>query len=254
MSNEPELRVCALLPARLQSSRLPGKLLKKLNDGKTVLYHTWVETCKSKSVEEVFVCGDDPELEAEVKSFGGQYIATSDKPVNGTERIAEALAQVPEKYNVIVNVQADEPYTNHAHLDTVVELYRTIAADESVACTSVWAPIEDEAEAVDRATVKMVTDKNNFCLYQSRALIPHSKDGAYDPSFPYKKFVGLTAFRRSFLPVFVSEVTQPCQGHEDVEYNKILELGYKIKLGPIDFCERGVNTPEDLEYLLNKYK
>jgi len=249
-------RVVALLPARYASSRLHGKLLKKLNSGKSVLQHTWEQTKKAKLVDQVYVCGDDPLIEKEVQAFGGQYIATSKNPINGTERITEALQHVPAHYQIIVNVQADEPITNPLNVDAAIfEYFKVEKTSEfsKLAAVSLHAPCESQQEAEDFATVKVVLDENSNCMYQSRSLIPATKKGTFNTQHDYRKFVGITAFKRTFLPLYTKHLSTPCQSCEDVEYNKILEMGYTIRLTPVGFVERGVNTPEDFQYLQNKY-
>jgi len=168
----------------------------------------------------------------------------------GTDRVREAALALGFTCDVIVNVQGDEPYVNSTHIDTVVQELNRVETTSSHVMATIATPIHDEASAMDRNVVKCVTDIKGDALYFSRALIPHSKSGTFVPGGPYLRHIGLYAYRRPFLmdqlpllpPSFLQDM-------EDLEQLRILQAGYKIKVGVVESAFPGVDTPEDLERL-----
>jgi len=244
--------VCALIPARYNSSRLQGKPLLMIGK-KSIIERTYTQTKKAKSIDRIWVVSDDDRIIDHVKSFGGEALKMDLECSNGTIRIARVLDQIPKEYKIIVNVQGDEPFIDPNHLDFIVEKSFNDQKDERVVCSTIHSTITNKNDYNNRGIGKMVLDVNNNVLYASRALIPHTKTGDSVPDHAYYAHIGIFVFRRSYLPLFLEHPDTPAQIAEDIEWLKILEMGYKIKSYQVPYYEIGVNTQEDFNYLSKKY-
>lgn len=245
-------KVCVLIPARYNSSRLEGKPLLKIGD-KTIIERTYTQTKKAKLVDRIWVVSDDDRIINHVKSFGGEVLKMDLECPNGTVRIARVLDKIPKKYNIIVNVQGDEPFIDPDHLDFIINKSLEDQEDEQVVCSTIHSEIINKNDYNNRGIGKMVLDVNNNVLYASRALIPHTKTGNSLQNHKYYAHIGIFVFRRSYLPKFLEHPDTPAQISEDIEWLKILEMGYKIKSYEVPNYEIGVNTLDDFNYLSNKY-
>lgn len=245
-------RICALIPARYNSSRLPGKPLLII-DGLSIIKRTYLQTRKSKLIKKIFVLTDDEKIQAEIIEIGGEVLMMKEDCLNGTERICKCLKFINNNYDVIVNVQGDEPFIDPNHIDYAIEKYLENERDENMVCTTIHYHILDEKELYNRSIGKMIVDKFNNILYCSRSLIPHTKSGSHDKSTKYYGHIGLFIFRRNYLMIYMEENTN-AQLAEDIEWLKILEQGYKIKSFEVKNYEIGINTMEDYKYLIEKYQ
>jgi len=243
--------IIAVIPARYQSSRLPGKPLLEIN-GKSIIQRTLERTKMSKYIDRVIVATDDDRIKNHVESCCGEVIMTSSDCLNGTERICEALEQIGDEYDVVVNVQGDEPFIDPEHIDYCIEKYLENKTDQQMVCTTVHYPISDMNDLYNRTIGKMVMDRNDNVLYCSRAMIPHTKTGNPSSDCSYYAHIGIFVFRRSYLPEYTTGNT-PAQLSEDIEWLKIIEQGYRLKSYRVDSSEIGVNTPDDFNYLSKKY-
>lgn len=245
--------ICAIIPARYHSSRLPGKPLLKIS-GKTIIRRTYEQTRKSRYIDKVYVATDDDRIVDEVNGFSCNSVIKTDKDcLNGTERICYVLDQIDPKYDIIVNVQGDEPYIDPAHIDFSIEKYLENEDDTMMVCTTIHCKITDSNDLSNRTCGKMVMDCTNNVMYCSRVMIPHTKSG--HPAYcSYYRHIGIFVFRRSYLPQYLKDENTPAQLAEDIEWLKIIEMGYKIKSFEVPSdCEVGVNTVDDYNHLLNKY-
>lgn len=246
-------RICAIIPARYQSSRLPGKPLLTIGD-KTIIQMTYEQTCKCKYIDKVYVVTDDDRIVNEVNTFSTSSALKSEKEcLNGTERICNVLEQIDSKYDIIVNVQGDEPYINPENIDLAIEKYIENEQDPTMVCTTIHSKISNDEDLYNRSIGKMVMDKNDNVMYCSRTMIPHTKTGLKDSSHTYNLHIGIFVYRRSFLPLFLDHKSTPAQLAEDIEWLKIIEMGYRIKSYAVSNYEIGVNTAEDYKKLLAKY-
>lgn len=243
-------RICAIIPARYQSSRLPGKPLLKINN-KTIIQRTYEQTIKSKYINDVYVATDDDRIINHVNNFGKTIKITTDC-LNGTERICHAIKQLNNQYDIIVNIQGDEPFVNPKHIDLVIKKYLENKNDKSLVCTTLHYKIPKKD--IKNPTIgKMVMDKNNNVMYCSRNYIPCMKNGEPKDDYPYMGHIGVFVFRESFLSLFLNHHNTTNQLVEDIEWLKIIEMGYKIKSYEVNEAEIGVNTKNDYDYLVNKY-
>ena len=245
-------RICALIPARYQSSRLPGKPLLKIGDN-TIIQRTYQQTIKSKLINDVFVVTDDDRIMEHIQEIGGKAIKITDECLNGTERICKALQVLDESYDIIVNVQGDEPFIDPENIDLCIAKYLENENDKMMVCTTIHTILEDVNEISNRTIGKMVIDKYDNVMYCSRAVIPHTKNGQLDKNNKYNGHIGIFVFRRSYLPKFLSDENTPAQLSEDIEWLKIMEHGYRLKSYAVKTSEIGINTIEDFNYLSKKY-
>ena len=244
--------IVAIIPARYDSSRLPGKPLMKIGD-RSIIQRTYEQTCKSHYIQRVIVATDDDRIANHVREFGGEVVMTGSNCLNGTERICQALAIIDpdEQIQTVVNVQGDEPFINPSNINYCIEKYLEHEDQPDMVCTTIHYPVTDPNDLGNHTIGKMVMDRHQQVLYCSRAMIPHTKSGA-PGSVVYNAHIGIFVFRRSYLQEYLSENT-PAQLSEDIEWLKILEQGYRIRSYPVESSEIGVNTPEDFNYLSKKY-
>eukprot|EP00741_Cyanophora_paradoxa_P006957 tig00001065_g6730.t1 len=243
------MRALVVIPARYGAQRFPAKPLAQFR-GKPMVVQTYLSCMRSKLADRVVVATDDQRIADAVAQHGGVALMTSPSCENGTERVREAVEQLgagAADVDIVVNVQGDEPCVDPEHIDAVVRTLRE-ERDESVAVATIATPLRDERAAHDRNVVKCVRTAQGRALYFSRALVPHSKSGAFEPErFPYLRHVGLYAFRRHFLLRLLPALPRsPLQECEDLEQLRVLEAGYGIRVELVPRALPGVDTPEGL--------
>jgi 3-deoxy-manno-octulosonate cytidylyltransferase (CMP-KDO synthetase) len=243
-------RVLGIIPARFGSTRFPGKPLADLA-GKPMIWHTYTNACKSRALDLCIVATDDQRIKKVVESFGGICVMTSSECANGTERcleVYESCARKGEEYDVIVNIQGDEPFIEPEHIDLVAKIVCE-SEDADVCMGTLCRPAIDRKDVEGVNNVKVVVDKNMNALYFSRAIIPHNKLGQYDPETNYLRKLGIYSYRADFLPKYCHMPESHLQIAEDLEQNKVIEAGYKIKLAMVKDAVHGVDTVGQLEAL-----
>jgi len=238
-------RVVAVIPARYGSTRFPGKPLAQLA-GKPIIQHVVTRTARAKLVDRVVVATDDDRIYRFVVDFVGEAVMTSPDHSTGTDRIGEAIAGID--YDIVVNVQGDEPAVDPGAIDEAVA---PLVNDDSIVMSTLAAPIQNREELLSPHVVKVVVDVHGYALYFSRSPIPGDRTGVYDTDTrtPYKKHIGLYVFRRDFLGIFVSLDRTPLECAEELEQLRALENGYRIRVVDTEAFSVGVDTPEDLERL-----
>eukprot|EP01084_Bolivina_argentea_P134083 236584_1 len=266
LKKNEKLKICVLIPARYGSSRLPGKPLLKINN-KTIIQLTWENCTKIKSINEndIYVVTDDMKIKAEIESHNGNVIMVQEDCLNGTERICKALSKLGKKYDIVVNVQGDEPFINPKSVEIGIQKYLYVRNEQNnnnniynnFVCSTLHCEItnEDTLKMNDRSIVKVILDKYDRVIYYSRALIPHTKSGKYDKNTKYYAFIGVYVYDREYLYEYMQTNPTMAQLAEDVEQLKMIEDGYCIVSSLIDHkkVEIGVNTMKDYQYLLQKY-
>ncbi|MCI6117838.1 MAG: 3-deoxy-manno-octulosonate cytidylyltransferase [Prevotella sp.] len=234
----------AIIPARYASTRFPGKPLANLG-GKPVIQHVYEKV--SSVVEDTWVATDDQRIFNTVKSFGGKAVMTRNDHKSGTDRIEEAVEIIGGEWDVVINVQGDEPFIQISQIETVCNCFN----DPSTEIATLGKPFGNDIEAISNPnSPKIVSDKRGYALYFSRSIIPFIRGKEmqeWATSYPFLKHIGLYAYRRNVL----REVTQLPQGAlekaESLEQLRWLENGYRIKVGLTDIETIGIDTPEDLE-------
>ena len=238
------MKFIAIIPARYASTRFPGKPLATLA-GKPVIQHVYEKV--SSVVADTWVATDDDRIFNTVKAFGGKAIMTRTDHKSGTDRIEEAVEKIGGEWDVVINVQGDEPFIHTSQIETVCRCFD----DPSTEIATLGKPFGDNIEAISNPnSPKIVIDKRGYALYFSRSVIPYvrgKEEQEWALSYPFLKHIGLYAYRRNVL----KEVTRLPQGTletaESLEQLRWLENGYRIKVGQTDIETIGIDTPEDLE-------
>ncbi|MBC7808013.1 MAG: 3-deoxy-manno-octulosonate cytidylyltransferase [Akkermansiaceae bacterium] len=236
------MSVAVIIPARLAATRLPDKPLAEIA-GKPMIQHVYERAAQAITVEQVLVATPDNAIREAVIRFGGGAVMTSPEHRSGTDRVAEAaeyLDSLPGDFDIIVNVQGDEPLVDPLTIDAAVNALR----DSDAVMASVCCPLPPGRED-DPNVVKVVTDRNGYALYFSRSPLPFRRDG----SAPYapRQHVGLYVYRREFLARFPAMAPTPLEQAESLEQLRVLENGYRIRMVEIAHAPESVDTPEDLE-------
>jgi len=232
------MRIIAVIPARYQSSRFPGKPLALIL-GKPMIQYVYERSCAACRVDEVWVATDDWKISEAVASFGGKVMLTSPDHESGTERVAEVARQIPA--DVVINVQGDEPLIRPEAIDLLAEAK---AEDKNTHMATLKRKISRKQDIGNPNCVKVVTGKEGFALYFSRSPIPFDRDGRA-PLSVYQH-IGIYAYRKDFLLQIPSLPPSPLEQAERLEQLRILENGYRIKVIETDYESYGVDTPEDV--------
>jgi 3-deoxy-manno-octulosonate cytidylyltransferase (CMP-KDO synthetase) len=236
------LKSIAIIPARFESTRFPGKPLVTIAH-KTMIQHVYERSLQAKNVAEVIVATDDARILQAVQAFGGQACMTSPLHRSGTDRVAEVAAS--SDADVIVNVQGDEPLIDPEALNAVVEPFQS---DPSLMISTLSVEGTD-GELDNPNVVKVVVDHDGFALYFSRSPIPFFRDPSPTDgdNRRFLKHVGLYAYRRTFLARLATLRESYLEKAEALEQLRFLENGYRIKVVNSTYQSLAVDTPEDLE-------
>ena len=232
------MSVLAILPARYGSTRFPGKPLTAIA-GKPMIQHVWERTRTAKHVDAVTVATDDDRIREACEAFGADVEMTADDHPTGTDRLAE-VAQRRSEYEVIVNVQGDEPLIEGFVVDAAIE---ALLGDTDAAMSTVVHRAEPEAFD-DPNRVKVVLDASGVALYFSRAPIPFRRK---QTGIAPLQHVGLYCYRRDFLLEFVRLERSPAERAEELEQLRALENGYRIRAAEIEgWTSVPVDVPADV--------
>lgn len=235
-----------IIPARFASTRLPGKPLADIG-GKPMI--RWVYENTAKELNDVVVATDHSDIEQAVLGFGGRVMKTSPDHPSGTDRCAEVtqtLASSGESYDVIINIQGDEPFIKKSHL----RLLKDAFSDPATQIATLANPIGDSAELMNPNTVKVVVGKQGNALYFSRSPIPYSRHVADDnwlSSHTYLKHLGMYAYRSEVLQQITMLEPSILEKTESLEQLRWLENGFRIKVLVTREPSQGIDTPGDLE-------
>ena len=232
------MKSIALIPARYGATRFRGKLMAELK-GKTVIRHTYEATVATGLFDEVIVATDSDVIFHEITSHGGKAVMTKSDHESGTDRIAEAAAEL--NADVIVNVQGDTPFVKKEPLQKLLQQFQ----DETVQVGSLMQVLEDEVLIADPNYVKVCVDKTMNALFFSRSIIPYPRNKTV--SITYYEHIGVYAFRKQALIDFTNWPVSPLEDAEKVECLRYLENGVPIRMVVTDFMGVEIDTPEDLE-------
>lgn len=236
------MRIVGLIPARYGSTRFPGKPLADLW-GKPLIQHVFERASASPILERVVVATDDERILECVRGFGGEALMTSPEHTCGTERIAEAAGLLSlSDEDLVVNIQGDQPLLAP---EVIEELVRPLLLSSEVSMATVAIPFENPEELADPNRVKVVLDREGRALYFSRAPIPYFRPPGQAPL--YLRHIGLYAYRKEFLDLFVKLPPGDLERTEKLEQLRALENGYPIAVTITRYDCPEVDTPEDLE-------
>ena len=234
-----ESSVLAVIPARFESTRLPGKILADIA-GRPMIEHVYRRASAARLVHAVIVATDDERIASAVRRFGGAAIMTRADHTSGTDRIAEVVAGHPCR--AVVNLQGDEPLIEPETIDAAVA---PLLADSTIEMSTLSRPFADADEFRNPNVVKVVTDDRGNALYFSRSPIPFSR-GAALPA-PARAHVGLYVYRRETLLKLAAMPVAPLEIVESLEQLRALAHGVRIRVVETAHAAAGVDTPEDLE-------
>jgi len=230
-----------MIPARYAASRFPGKLMKDLA-GKPVIVRTYEAAVRTGLFDAVLVVTDSDQIATAIRKAGGEVMMSREEHETGSDRIAEAVADLD--VDIVVNVQGDEPFTEGESLAKLLKVFREDPEGE-IDLASLMTEITDAEEIANPNTVKVITDNQGFALYFSRAPIPYQR--AETPKAKYFKHKGVYAFRKRALLDFRRLPMQSLEAVEKIEAIRFLEYGKKIKMVQTRVTGIEIDTPEDLE-------
>lgn len=235
------MKCIAMIPARYAATRFPAKLMQDLN-GKTVITRTYQATVATQLFEEVYVVTDSDIIREEIEANGGKCIMSKKAHESGSDRIAEAVADID--CDIVVNVQGDEPFTEKDSLEKVLEVFKD-DNDHKIDLASLMVEILDPEEIPDPNIVKVLVDKDNFAIYFSRSPVPYAREKLDETK--YYKHRGIYAFRRQAILDFTVLPMRILEATEKIECIRYLEYGRSIKM--IETTVQGVeiDTPEQLQ-------
>lgn len=237
------MKFIGIIPARYASTRFPGKPLALLG-GKPVIQHVYEKV--ATMLEAAYVATDDERIYDVVKAFGGQVLMTRTDHKSGTDRIEEAIEKIGGEWDVVVNVQGDEPFVAKSQLDTICHCFD----DPTTQIATLGKPFESMEAVQNPNSPKIVVDNMGFAMYFSRSVIPYvrgKEKSSWLTHYPFLKHLGIYAYRKDVL----RQVTQLPQSSleiaESLEQLRWLQNGFKIKVGTTDVETVGIDTPQDLE-------
>ena len=235
------MKIIAVIPARYASTRFPAKLMQDLG-GQTVILRTYEAVISTSLFDDVFVVTDSDLIYDEIVSNGGKAIMSVKEHESGSDRIAEAVANLD--VDIVVNVQGDEPFIDAEPLKKVIEVFKN-DLDNKVDLASLMRQITNEEDINNPNNVKVVTDQNNFALYFSRSVIPFPREK--NVGVRYMQHIGIYAFRKQALLDFYSLPMMALEASEKLEQLRYLEFGKRIKMVETSHVGIGIDTFEDLE-------
>jgi 3-deoxy-manno-octulosonate cytidylyltransferase (CMP-KDO synthetase) len=252
------MQVLGVIPARLESSRLPKKLL--LNEtGKSIIQHTWEAASQAQVLQgdssiQLVVATDSLAIAAEVQRFNGQVEMTGDHP-SGTDRIAEIVRRSYSDVDIIVNIQGDEPDIDPAAIDLVASL---LIDQPECEMATLCTPITDASILNDPSCVKAVVAEDGRALYFSRSCVPFVRDAnatdLLDENSPWRLHLGIYAYRRDFLLRMTDHAPSQLEKLEKLEQLRALEMGATIKIADVETPAVGIDTPEDYRRFVTHYR
>ena len=231
------MKKIAMIPARYAATRFPAKLMQLLGN-KTVILHTYNNTVATNLFDEVMVVTDSEIIYNEIVNNGGKAVMSIKEHESGSDRIAEAIAEM--EVDIVVNVQGDEPFVQKEPLEKLLKVFD----DDEVQVASLMQVLTDEKMIADPNYVKVAVDKNNNALFFSRSPIPYHRDKNITPV--YYEHIGVYAFRKQALLNFTAWPITPLEAAEKIECLRYLENGVPLKMIVTEYMGIEIDTPEDL--------
>lgn len=241
------MKVLAVIPARFASTRFPGKPLAMLG-GKPIIQWVWECVAQMPALADAVVATDDERIMDAVRQFGGQAMMTSSQHRSGTDRCGEVLRNLElqdKQYDVVINLQGDEPFTRQSQLQCLIDCFANPASQIATLKTA----IRGQEELLSPNNVKVICNPQGQAVYFSRQPIPYLRGVDVDQWLsrqPYWKHVGIYAFRSQVLKEVVCLQQSPLEVCESLEQLRWLENGYCIEVRETEQANIGIDTPEDL--------
>lgn len=234
------MKIVAMIPARLEATRFPRKLLQDLG-GKSVILRTYEATKSTNLFDEVYVVTDSQIIFDEITQNGGEAIMSKETHESGSDRIAEAMLTIDA--DIVVNVQGDEPFQDEQSLRDLLSVF-VEDQEEKIDVASLMFAITDDKEINNPNNVKVVVDTNNFAMYFSRSPIPFPRDNEFAKHY---KHIGIYAFKKEALLRFTELEMTDLERAEKLENLRFLAYGMNVKMVKTTHQPIGIDTPEDLE-------
>lgn len=241
------MKTIAVIPARMGSSRFPGKPIAKIL-GRPMIEHIYKRVAMSKSLHATYIATCDEEIREVAQGFGAQVIMTADTHERASDRVAEAVEKLDA--DLIVMVQGDEPMTHPDMIDAAIAPFEN---NPGLGCVNLVRKIDNEADYMDFNTIKVVMNRQNDALYMSRRPIPSLAKSGFANTEAYKQ-VCIIPFRREILFQYTNLPPTPLEQHESIDMLRLLEHGLSVRMVHTEFNTQAVDTPADLakvEKLMN---
>jgi len=243
------VKIIGVIPARFSSTRFPAKVLAK-DTGKFLIQHTYERACSAKLLEMVLIAADDEKVVTAANSFGANCVLTSPDHQSGTDRIAEAVADLD--VDIIVNLQADEPEIDPDNIDY---LARLLMESDDCSMATLAATFQTAEQVTDPNIVKVIIDRSGRAIYFSRSVIPYDRDSAgVGKVGQYLRHLGIYAYRKQFLLEITKLPQTPLEKTEKLEQLRAIENGYGILVGKVEHTCDGIDTPEQYAEFVRRYK
>lgn len=244
-------RIVAIIPARFESSRFPGKPLVDIS-GKTMIQRVYEQVSKVEALQEVCVATDDERIFKEVIEFGGKAVMTSNSHQSGTDRCHEAVHLLDQSFDFVINVQGDEPFIQVSQIKQLAKLM----LENNAEIGTLIKEVRDYASLTDSNIPKVVINKQSEAIYFSRQTIPYIRGVEkvnWSKSHIYYKHIGMYGYRVDILEELSKLLPSSLETAEALEQLRWIENGYKIKVGITEFDSHGIDTPEQLEAVKSRF-
>ncbi|MCX2450248.1 3-deoxy-manno-octulosonate cytidylyltransferase [Pedobacter sp. PLR] len=241
------MKVLGVIPARFASTRFPGKPLVDIQ-GKSMIRRVYEQAQKAKGLDKVVVATDDERIAEELKSFGAEYIMTGAEHQSGTDRCAEVARQLPG-FDVLINIQGDEPFINPAQIDLLVSCF----TDPEVQLATLIKQIHTQAELFNHNLPKVVLNTRKEAVYFSRQTIPYLRNTEKEnwlQAHLFYKHIGIYGYTASVLEEITQLPPSSLEIAESLEQLRWVENGYAIQTRVTDIETIAIDTPEDLKKIL----
>lgn len=243
-------KILGVIPARYGSSRFPGKPLIEIK-GKTMIQRVFEQSSKSTLLDDVVVATDDERIYENVLSFGGKAVMTSMDHQSGTDRCLEALDKVEGEYDVVINIQGDEPFIDPSQINEVAQCFEDSESD----IATLVKRVHHADELFNPSMVKVVLNHKDQALYFSRSVIPYLHEVPKDQwieQYEFLEHVGIYAYTAKALREITKLPISSLEVHEKLEQLRWLENGFTIKVGYTEVESEPIDTKEDLERILKR--
>ncbi|MBK9733034.1 MAG: 3-deoxy-manno-octulosonate cytidylyltransferase [Chitinophagaceae bacterium] len=244
------MKILVIVPARFASTRFPGKPLAMIG-GKSMIQRVFEQVLKCTTVDEILVATDDERIETAVKLFGGKVMMTSVTHLSGTSRCAEVVQNLDSDFEIIINVQGDEPFIDPEQIDLLVKCF----ADPMVSIATLIKRITKHEDLTNPNIVKAVIGEQYQALYFSRSALPYFRgveEHEWAASTNYYKHIGIYGYRTKVLQQLIQLPVNNLEEAESLEQLRWLANGYRIQTAVTESETISIDTPEDLE-IANAY-
>ena len=239
------MKCIAIIPARYASTRFPGKPLVAIN-GKPMVQHVYERALSSGLFQKVIVATDDHRIQSAVTDFGGEVVMTDNTHQSGTDRCGEVIEGMKDSYDVVINIQGDEPFIQHEQLEELVNLFKSTPAQIG----TLKKKLSNSEDVFDSNIVKVVARLDKRALYFSRNPIPFVRDFEQKDWLSKQKFykhLGIYGYRTDVLKELVKLTPSELEKSESLEQLRWLENGYSIFISETKHESIGIDTPDDLK-------